>query len=75
LVLRETSSEGKISAEEIGKIVREMPTAHIYICGPENFENFIVQSLEKASVPKEKIHVERFVQAGALQNQPQTITF
>src|SRR5262249_53078142 len=72
---RNTSVDKRIQESEILGIVRHFATPEIYVCGPSPFEQFIVHSLISNHVPKERIHVERFVQAGALPETPQTITF
>jgi len=72
---RDTSKEEKISEANIQNILKEVPDAHIYICGPEQYEKHIIESLKKNHVLDDRIHVESFVQAGAPSDAPQTITF
>jgi ferredoxin-NADP reductase/CRP-like cAMP-binding protein/bacterioferritin-associated ferredoxin len=73
---RETSLQGKITEQEILNILRRFPESlpHIYICGPEKFEDYLISTLEKAHISADRIHVERFLQAGAPSGSPQMIT-
>jgi ferredoxin-NADP reductase/CRP-like cAMP-binding protein len=75
VVFRQTGAQGKITEPDIVDILRQFPGAHVYICGPENFEDFVVKSLKKAGVSDQQIHVERFLQSGAPPGAPQMITF
>ncbi len=73
---RETSIQGIITEEEVINILHNFRESlpHIYICGPEKFEDFLMSVLQKVQIPLERIHVERFLQAGAPTGAPQMIT-
>lgn len=49
----------------IGTFIDIDDTAHCFLCGPEEMIFFLSDSLEKAGLPKEKIHYELFFSGGS----------
>lgn len=59
-----TSQKGHLTEVEINKVCNLYPEADIYICGPDSYQQFLVQILKKICIPENKIHLETFTHAG-----------
>ncbi len=46
---------------DAGKIFADLdPKAHIYVCGPERYINYVLQTAKEANWPEEQVHRELF---------------
>jgi len=63
--VRVTSRDGRIGAADLEELLREMPAASFFICGPAAFETTVAKLLAEAGVAPDRIKVETFTQAGA----------
>lgn len=61
---RETTREGRLTAEEVVCLVREYPAAQYFICGPRRFNDDVRRLLAEAGVPPGAINVEVFLHQG-----------
>ena len=75
VTLRETrSGAGRIGSEDVEAVVRELPDAEYYICGPESFELDVIQGLKALGIPEGRFHVERFTpSSGKPANNPRGV--
>lgn len=58
--LRVTSQSGRLKKEEIQEILKEYPESDIYICGPNSYEQNLLEILKMDGMLSEKIHKEEF---------------
>ena len=72
---RETSIQGTISKEEILHLVHTAGDAYFYICGPQPYEEWILETLREASVPQDRILTEKFYHAGSLTKELEMVSF
>lgn len=56
----EKKKSGVLTTEKLTKIIDEMHTPDIYICGPERLENAVREILGNINYPSNKIFVEKF---------------
>ncbi len=56
-----SGDKGYLSVEFIANKVGELKDKLYFICGPDPMSEAILNGLEKASVPDENIHTERFI--------------
>ena len=61
---RVTAQDGRLGRAEIEGLLKEMPEASFFVCGPAAFETSVSKHLADAGVLPERIKVERFTQAG-----------
>lgn len=66
LVVRETGTAGRITAQEVEELVARHPDAEAFLCGPQGYMLDISSYLQQAGVPSERIHVEVFTHAAAV---------
>ena len=62
---RFTSTGQRLDAGAVADIVRKLPEAEFYVCGPPAYMDQVLSALHAADVPPERIHDERFAHAGA----------
>lgn len=62
---RFTSAGDRLDSAAVLDVVRRMPEADFFVCGPHAYMDQIVSVLHAANVPPERIHEERFAHAGA----------
>ncbi len=62
--VRETSTDGRLSAAEVRELVSLHPRARVYVCGPPGYLRDVSLYLRTAGVPTDRIHVEVFTHAG-----------
>jgi ferredoxin-NADP reductase/CRP-like cAMP-binding protein/cytochrome P450 len=62
--LRVTSEHGRLSAEQVGELIRQRPGADFFICGPDLYLDAVSNLLRAAGVGEQRIHVEHFTHAG-----------
>lgn len=62
--MRITSLTGHIQEQEIHELLEKYPEADIYLCGPTAYMDSISAVLKKAGIAPNKIHTEKFTQAG-----------
>ncbi len=58
--IRDTSADGRISAEAINKLVGEFPKGEWLICGSTPMQTEVQRLLRQAKVPAHRMHVESF---------------
>ena len=62
---RFTSTGQRLDAGAVADIVRKLPDAEFFVCGPPAYMDQVLSALHAADVPPERIHEERFAHAGA----------
>lgn len=55
------SVQGLPSAETLGALARPWADREAFICGPSAFKEATAQALKDAGVPRNRVHIERFV--------------
>jgi ferredoxin-NADP reductase/CRP-like cAMP-binding protein len=71
---RITNVCGNLTEQEVKNIISSIENCHIYVCGPQAFENLIIETTEKMKIPPERLHVEQFIHAGVPENIAPSIT-
>ena len=61
---RFTSTGQRLDAGAVADIVRKLPAAEFFVCGPPAYMDQVLSALHAADVPPERIHDERFAHAG-----------
>jgi nitric-oxide synthase len=61
---RVTSTDGRIGRADLEALLKEMPEASFFVCGPTAFEASVSKLLAEVGVAPDRIKVERFTQAG-----------
>lgn len=64
LVVRETATEGRLSAPAVRDLVVAHPAPHAFVCGPEGYLLDVAAHLRAAGVPPDRVHLEVFTHAG-----------
>jgi len=64
LEARETASGGRLGPKEVTTLLDHFPGAAFHVCGPTAYMDAVLEALGAAGVPPERIHEDRFVQAG-----------
>lgn len=62
---RITNIEGMLIEKDVIKMIMQFNEPDIYICGPESFVRFILNTLQSVRYDDNKIHIEEFVHASA----------
>jgi tryptophan 2,3-dioxygenase len=65
LDVRETATDGRLSASEVRELVKLHPGSRVYVCGPHRYLRDVGLFLRTAGVPSNRIRVEIFTHAGA----------
>jgi nitric-oxide synthase len=62
---RVTSKDGRIGLPDLQALLRDLPDATFFICGPSSYENAVSKLVAVAGVSPDRIKVETFTQAGS----------
>jgi tryptophan 2,3-dioxygenase len=65
VAIRETATDGRLTAAEVRELVALHPGARVYVCGPHDYLRDVSLYLRTAGVAADRIHVEVFTHAGA----------
>ena len=49
-----------LTADYLTQLVPDLPVSDIYVCGPDQFTDAIVEASRDAGVPEKRIHHEAF---------------
>ena len=63
--IRETATDGRLTAAEVRELVALHPGARVLVCGPPSYLRDVGLFLRTAGVPGDRIHLEVFTHAGA----------
>lgn len=66
--LRVSSEQGRLQVMHIKEIANKMPDSAFRICGPKNYETFVLDTLVNLKIPMSRIKTEEFVHAGSPAN-------
>ncbi|HYE59807.1 MAG TPA: ferredoxin reductase family protein [Candidatus Kapabacteria bacterium] len=55
-----TGEKGRVDDEKIQRLVSDVSSRDVYLCGPVPMMDALVQSLQKLKVPLSRIHYEKF---------------
>ena len=63
--VRETATDGRLTAAEVRELVALYPGARVVVCGPHAYMRDVGLFLRTAGVPSHRVHFEVFTHAGA----------
>ena len=63
--VRETATDGRLTAADVRELVALHPGARVLVCGPHEYMRDVGLFLRTAGVPADRIHLEVFTHAGA----------
>ncbi len=63
--LRATADNHRLSEDAIDHVCGQLKGCKFYICGPKDFEQFVVNYLKKCQISTDRIRVEEFIHAGS----------
>jgi ferredoxin-NADP reductase len=63
--VRETATDGRLTAAEVRELVALYPGARVLVCGPHAYMRDVGLFLRTAGVPSDRVHFEVFTHAGA----------
>jgi tryptophan 2,3-dioxygenase len=63
--VRETATDGRLTAAEVRELVALHPGARVVVCGPPTYMRDVGLFLRTAGVPSDRVHFEVFTHAGA----------
>jgi tryptophan 2,3-dioxygenase len=63
--VRETATDGRLTAAEVRELVALYPGARVVVCGPPAYMRDVGLFLRTAGVPSDRVHFEVFTHAGA----------
>lgn len=66
ITYHEDNKDGFLKPDEIVNLVKSFQDPDIYICGPAGFKNLLSKTLNEINYNKNKIHIEEFSHAGAI---------
>jgi len=66
--IRRTDVDGRLTESQLHRIIDEFPNAEFYLCGPSAYEEGVTNMLRQSGVDADRIHVERFINAGGPAN-------
>jgi nitric-oxide synthase len=65
LHMRLTATEGRLSKATLAAYVTKNPGGIFFVCGPDAFDHFVIETLRQLGVPDERLLIERFTASGA----------
>jgi len=60
-----TADRGRLTETELDDIIARFADAEFFICGPQAYEQWVVNHLKNSGIPLEKIKIEQFTPANA----------